>query len=73
MTEEMKRNDATRYFVVEFGNAITLLPTPYDNEGDARKAAEAAALAEPGVNYGVFQKIATARAALAVEWKGMAA
>lgn len=75
MTDEMKRNDATRYFVLIMpdGNPASIMGEPFSNEADARKAATDHALKQPGVQFCIFQKIATAHAQLAVEWKGHAA
>lgn len=70
MTEEMKQNDATQHFVIEFGDKFRLIDTPFNNEGDARKHAEDLSLASPGVKYGVFTKSGTVVAALKAEWKG---
>lgn len=72
MTDEMKANDATRYFIITFGDKYELHPTPFDNEGAARKMAEELAVAEPGVRFGLFEKTGTVFAELEPKWKGRA-
>jgi hypothetical protein len=73
MTEEMKRNDATRYFIIMFGDKYELQQTPFENEADARKAIDDLALTNPRVKFGLYQKAGTAIADLAITWKGHAA
>ena len=73
MTDTQKSSDATRYFVITIGGEeaeFSLHPQAFDNEGDARKHAEECALKNPKIKFGVFQKIGTASADLAVTWKG---
>lgn len=70
MTDANKNSDATRYFIIIFGDKYDLYPEPFDNESDARKKIEELAIAGPKVRFGLFQKIGTASADLAVTWKG---
>lgn len=70
MTEEMKAKDATRYMVIELPG-MKFVDGPFPVEGLARSAAEGAARANPGVDYGIYQKVLVARAELVVETKGI--
>lgn len=75
MTEAQKKNDATRWLVVELGvspKSMTILAVE-DNEAAARKAAEDHAQnSESGLHYGVYQKTGTAKIERKVAWKGAA-
>lgn len=70
MTEEQKKNDATRYVIVKLpGRELCGVE---DSEGNARAAAEDFAVATPGEEFAVYQKIGTAKLEPKVEWKGAA-
>lgn len=73
MTEAQKANDATRYFIITFGERIALHPEPFDNDAAARAKAEELAKADPGLTLGIFEKTATVVAQLEAKWKGRAA
>jgi hypothetical protein len=77
MTEEQKARDATRYVVLALPSMDIIAdqhaPSSYATEGEARKVAEAEARSNPGVDYGIFQKVLVARAELTVETKGVCA
>jgi hypothetical protein len=70
MTEEMKAKDATRYLVLSLDTA-EMVAGPFSVEGEARKAAEAQAISNPGVEFGIYQKVLTSKASLAVETVGV--
>ena len=70
MTEEMKRSEATRYMVLDLRD-MELVGGPYAVEADARQAAEPAAMNNPGVEYGIYQKVLMSVATLTVETKGI--
>lgn len=70
MTEEMKASEATRFMVLSLSD-VEPVAGPYPVEADARQAAERAALNNPGVEYGIYQKVLVSRAELTVETKGV--
>jgi hypothetical protein len=70
MTEEMKAKDATRYLVLELPE-MQWMSIPFATEGDARKEAERLARTNPGAEYGIYQKVLTSKASLAVETVGV--
>lgn len=70
MTEEMKAKDATRYVVLALHD-MEQVAGPLSTEGEARKAAEAQALANPTVEFGIYQKVFTSKASLTVETVGV--
>jgi hypothetical protein len=77
MTEEMIKNDSTRYIVVLLNEADVAGGRPivaiYDNEGDATKEAQRLALASTNrEEFAVYQKLGSAQAEMRVNWRGAA-
>jgi hypothetical protein len=70
MTEEMKRNDATRFMVVNAENSE--VQDCFEAEGPAKEYAEKLANDETDCEFVVYQKVGSAKMLPKVVWKGAA-
>lgn len=73
MTDEQKKNDATRYVVVCLSPSDEVTQVYFDAEGEARRHAEQRAADNPDHTFAVFQKVGSARLEPKVAWKGATA